>query len=66
MNGTLESNGKTSSMRVGMFICIVTASYLAIAGLHLKIPMMEITMIVSPFLMAGIGGKVIQKNQEVE
>ena len=64
MSGVLESNGKTSSMRVAMFLCIGTASYLAIGALHLGADMLQITGLVVTFLGAGIGGKVVQKGSE--
>lgn len=60
----LSETGASSSMRAGMFLCIGTASYLAIAGLHLGTDLIQLTGLVVTFLGAGIGGKVVQKARE--
>jgi hypothetical protein len=64
MNGILQSNGKTSSMRVAMMLCVITACYISVAAVHLGRNMLEISVILIPLLGAGIAGKVIQKGQE--
>jgi len=56
----------TSTMRVGMFMCLATAIYLAITGMHSDRSLYEVGALVAPFLVTGIGGKVWQKFAEVE
>jgi hypothetical protein len=64
MSDLLTEGGKTSSMRVGMFVCIGTSCYLAIAGLHMGADLLQLTGIIALFLGAGITGKVAQKSKE--
>ena len=64
MSGLMTSGGGASSMRLGMFLCILTASYLGIVGLHTGADLLQLTGIITVFLGAGIGGKVAQKGKE--
>lgn len=64
MESLKEKSGKPSSMRMGLFACILISGYLAIAGLHLGSSLIELTGICAMFLGAGFGGKVWQKGKE--
>ena len=59
-----DTNGVTSSVRVGMMICILTASGLAFFGLHKGVDLTSLGLLCGTFLAAGIGGKVYQKGKE--
>ena len=64
MSGLMQSDGKASSMRAAMWLCIVISGYLAVAGLHTGASMVELSPVIFGFLASGIGGKVWQKGKE--
>ena len=64
MKGLLEEKGKTSSMRVGMLLCIATACYIAILAVYRGSDIVGVTSLVVVLLGGGIGGKVMQKGNE--
>ena len=64
MQGLLDQKGKTSSMRVSMMLCVFTACYLCIAGLHLGADLFQVSTLVGTLLVAGFGGKVAKKGFE--
>lgn len=66
MEGTLQEGGKTSSMRVAMMMCVATACYLAIAGLHMGVDLFQVSSLVVVFLAGGFTGKVVQKQSEIK
>ncbi|HEY9816735.1 MAG TPA: hypothetical protein V6D20_13190 [Candidatus Obscuribacterales bacterium] len=64
MNPLNENNGKPSSIRLGMFICIITGCYVAIAGLHLDRSLLELLPMSLGLISAGFTAKVMQKPKE--
>lgn len=68
MSDILESNGKTSSVRVGMLVCVVTAcaiSVVVVVGSVFGKPIdPNVPWLAGALLSAGIGGKVMQKKAE--
>lgn len=70
MQGLLEQNGKTSSMRAMMLICVVTGCAVALMGAYAAMQpgaTLDLTSfaILSGSVMAvGVGGKVAQKGKE--
>lgn len=69
MQGVLEPNGKTSSTRVAMMLCVCTACVIAVAGvvgsIQTKQPIdPQLSWLVGTLLSIGFGGKVAQKFKE--
>lgn len=59
-----DGTGQTSSTRLAMLICVLVASYLAIAGLHKGTDLITLTGLCVTFLGAGFTAKVAQKGRE--
>ena len=59
-----DNGGNESSMRLGMFICILTGCGIAIMGVYLNRDLIGISSLVLTLVGAGIGGKVMQKGKE--
>jgi hypothetical protein len=58
-----DSKGQSSSTRAAMMLCVVVASYLAIAGLHKGTDLITLTGLCVTFLGAGFTAKVAQKGR---
>lgn len=59
-----SENGDISMMRVGTFICIISAVAIAIIGLITKQDLSSVSMLAGTFLAAGMTGKAVQKFAE--
>jgi hypothetical protein len=64
MTELLKESGGASSIRAGMFICILTGCYVAIAGLHLGSNLLELLPMSLGIISAGLTAKVAQKGRE--
>lgn len=70
MQGLLESNGKTSSTRVVMFICVATGCIVALMGMYAAmkpgatIDLIQVAALSGSIIAVGVGGKVAQKGKE--
>jgi hypothetical protein len=61
----LEEDGKTSSARVNMFLCTISASALGAIGVWKGLEPLSLSTLCGAFLTVGTAGKVIQKKSEV-
>jgi hypothetical protein len=59
-----EENGKTSAVRIAMFICVITGCVIGVLGLIRGSDLLTLSGLVGTYLVAGIGGKVVQKLKE--
>lgn len=66
LEGLLTSNGAASSMRVGMLMCITTACAIAIYTVYDGSVTEEANSLILKLLIAGFGGKAIQKYMETK
>ena len=64
MSELLKADGSVSSMRVAMFICVITGCAVGVIGLYKGSDLLTLSGLVATYLAAGIGGKVIQKSKE--
>ena len=60
----LTENGKGSSVRVSMMLCVITACAVAIIATLKGQDPVGTGVLVAALLATGIGGKVIQKPKE--
>ena len=66
LNGLFSENGTVSMMRLMSIICCIAAVVIAIMGIEKPIvDYSGISLVVSVFLSAAFGGKVMQKRIEV-
>lgn len=62
-----SDKGNVSMMRVLSLTCVIAACCIAMYGLHqVNVDYSGLTLLCSAFLSAGIGGKIVQKVQEVK
>lgn len=67
LRNLFSENGSVSAMRVMSLICIFASCGIAIYGLNRPvIDYSGLTLLCGTFLSAGMGGKVLQKSQEVK
>lgn len=59
-----EAPGKASSMRVAMLAVVFSCCYLAIAGLHLGVDLIQLAALILPMLGVSMGTKAVQKAKE--
>ena len=64
MDTIKDNDGKTSAVRVGMFVCILSACAMAALAIWKDRDLIDVTILVTPFLITGMGGKVAQKKFE--
>ena len=64
MSGLLASDGKTSSARVNMFICTISAAAIAGIGVWKGLDPLGLSTLCGVFLGVGTTGKVMQKKNE--
>ena len=65
MSGVLDKNGSTSSMRLAMFICVLTGCGVALLGVWKGQDAVGIAVLVAALIAPVVGGKVAQKGKEV-
>ena len=61
-----EKDGTKSSVRLAMFICVLTGCGIAIIGVYLGRDLLGLSGLVLTLVGAGLGGKVWQKGLEKE
>ena len=70
MKGLLEEGGKTSSMRAGMFLAVVTGCAVALMGIYAAtkpdatIDLVQVSFLSGSLVTAGLGIKAWQKGKE--
>ena len=64
MSGLLDSNGKTSSTRVAMFISVLTGCFVAVLGVYKGCDLIGLTTLSSGLVASGMGFKALQKGKE--
>ncbi len=61
-----SDSGDISMMRVLSFICVITASFIALRAVSVGSDLNAAAVLCGVFLGAGISGKVVQKVTEVK
>ncbi len=65
MKGLLEENGKTSSTRISMFLCVATGCAVALLGVWKgESDLVGLAALSGGLVSAGMGFKVWQKGKE--
>jgi len=64
MSDLLKPSGETSSIRVSMFICVLTGCSVAVIGVLNNQDLVGLGVLVGTLIGVGIGGKVAQKSKE--
>ena len=60
----LQENGKTSSIRVAMFIAVITGCIVAVIGVWRGVDLFGLTTLSTGLVSAGMGFKAYQKGGE--
>lgn len=66
LKDAFSESSDVSMMRLLSFVCVVSACVIACTGLYKGANLSELSILCGTFLTAGISGKVLQKNSEVE
>ena len=66
MSGLLKEKGTTSTMRVAMLICTISACGVAFLGVWKDSNLIGLGVVVSGMLASGFTGKVVQKKEETK
>lgn len=66
INGLMEQEGKTSSVRVAMFICVMTGCAVAVLGVLRDRNLIDTAFLCLALLGPGFTAKVTQKKVEAK
>ena len=70
MKGLLETNGKTSSTRVAMLMCVATGCAVALMGVYSAAKpgatsdLTQVAFLSGALIASGLAGKVVQHGKE--